>query len=67
VRFPKFDVEALRNGSRNTRQARRQCGQNRPPEAENSAAAASIAGVAAAFESNESFVLLGFPHWHSVC
>src|ERR1700716_638866 len=53
--------------SRNTRQARRQCGQKRSSEAENSAATASIAGVAAASGPQETFVLLGFTQWHGVC
>jgi hypothetical protein len=53
--------------SRNTRNAREQCGGDLLPGAEKSAATASIAAAAGRFQTQKTLVLLTFPRWHDPC
>jgi hypothetical protein len=68
VRFPNNQFRSVRNGFRVTRASLAgNAGGIARVGAENSAAMASIAGAAEAFEAQKTYVLLAFSPWHGVC
>jgi hypothetical protein len=58
--FSENRFRSVRNGPGNTRQPRGQCGRQRVSKAENSAATASIAGIAGPVQSPKTQGFIGF-------